>query len=236
MTRSIVITGASKGIGRAASEALATAGWEVIGVARHAPASFPGQFVSADLSDPERTAKLASSLAKSGNVLGIVNNVGIAKHERFECVNFAGFSMIMDLNIRPALQLTQALLAGIRTARFGRIVNVSSLVTRGLPFRSSYAAAKNALESLTRTMAVELALDGITANAVAPGPTETELFRENNPKGGEGEKRYLAKVPMGRFASPEEIAAAIVCLAGDNAGFITGQTLFVDGGSSLGMI
>jgi 3-oxoacyl-[acyl-carrier protein] reductase len=81
MTRSIVITGASKGIGWATAEALATAGWEVIGVARHAPASFPGQFVSADLSDPERTAELASRLAKSGNVLGIVNNVGIAKHD-----------------------------------------------------------------------------------------------------------------------------------------------------------
>jgi NAD(P)-dependent dehydrogenase (short-subunit alcohol dehydrogenase family) len=116
----------------------------------------------------------------------------------------------MELNVRPALQLTQALLAGMRNARFGRIVNVSSLVTRGFPFRSSYAAAKSALESLTRTMAVELAPDGITANAVAPGPTETELFRENNPKGGEGEARYLAKVPMRRFASPEEIAAAIV--------------------------
>jgi 3-oxoacyl-[acyl-carrier protein] reductase len=71
---------------------------------------------------------------------------------------------------------------------------------------------------------------------VALGPTETELFRENNPKGSEGEKRYLAKVPMARFASPEEIAAAIAFLAGGNAGFITGQTLFVDGGSSPGVI
>jgi 3-oxoacyl-[acyl-carrier protein] reductase len=236
MSRSIVITGASKGIGRAAAEALAAVGWEVIGVARHAPANFPGQFLAADLSDPEATEELASRLAQRGNVLGIVNNVGIARHERFECVKFAGFASIMDLNVRPALQLTQALLAGMRNARFGRIVNVSSLVTRGLPFRTSYASAKSALESLTRTMAVELAPDGITANSVAPGPTETELFRENNPKGGEGEKRYLARVPMGRFASPHEIAAAIVFLASDNAGFITGQTLVVDGGSSLGMI
>ena len=236
MIRSIVITGASKGIGRAAAEALNSAGWDVIGIARQTPANFPGRFMAADLSDPERTAELASMLAVRSNVLGIVNNVGIAKHERFERVKFAEFSNILDLNVRPALQLTQALLPGMRSAGFGRIVNVTSLVTRGLPFRSSYAASKSALESVTRTMAVELAPDGITANAVAPGPTETELFRENNPKGSEGENRYLARVPMRRFASPAEIAAAIVFLASDNAGFITGQTLYVDGGASLGMI
>jgi 3-oxoacyl-[acyl-carrier protein] reductase len=234
--RSIVITGASKGIGRAAAGALAASGWDVIGVARQTPANFPGEFMVADLNDHECTAELASRLAQRGDVLGIVNNVGTAKHEVFGKVEPAEFSSVMDLNVLPALQLTQALLPGMRTARFGRIVNVTSLVTRGLPFRASYAASKSALESLTRTMAAELATDGITANAVAPGPTETELFRANNPKGGEGEKRYLARVPMGRFARPEEIAAAIVFLAGDNAGFITGQTLFVDGGSSLGMI
>ena len=236
MSRSIVITGASKGIGRAAAEALAAAGWDVIGIARHAPANFPAQFLATDLSDPDATAELASLLGARGNVFGIVNNVGIARHENVESVRLADFANAMDLNVRPALQLTQALLPAMRNARFGRIVNVTSLVTRGLPFRTSYACAKSALESLTRTMATELAGDGITANAVAPGPTETELFRENNPKGSEGEKRYLARVPMGRFASPNEIAAAIVFLASDDAAFITGQTLFVDGGSSLGMI
>jgi 3-oxoacyl-[acyl-carrier protein] reductase len=146
------------------------------------------------------------------------------------------FAAVMDLNVRPALQLTQALLSGMRAARFGRIINVTSLVTRGLAFRSSYAAAKAALESITRTMAVELAADGITANAVAPGPTETELFRFSNPQGSEGEARYLAKVPMRRFAQADEIAAAIAFLAGQSAGFITGQTLFVDGGASLGSL
>jgi 3-oxoacyl-[acyl-carrier protein] reductase len=139
----------------------------------------------------------------------------------------------MDLNVRPALQLTQALLPGMRAARFGRIINITSLVTRGFAFRSSYAAAKSALESITRTMAIELEADGITANAVAPGPTETELFRANNPQGSEGEARYLGRVPIRRFAQPSEIAGAIAFLAGETAGFITGQTLFVDGGASL---
>ena len=140
----------------------------------------------------------------------------------------------MDLNLRPALQLTQALLPGMRAARFGRIINITSLVTRGLAYRTSYAAAKAALESLTRTMAIELAPLGITANAVAPGPTETELFRANNAPGSEGETRYLAQIPMKRLGKPAEVAAAIAFLASDAAAFITGQTLFVDGGASLG--
>ena len=85
-------------------------------------------------------------------------------------------------------------------------------------------------------MAIEVAADGIPANAIAPGPTETELFRANNPQGSEGEARYLQRVPMRRFAQPREIAAAIAFLAGEEAAFITGQTLFVDGGASLGTL
>lgn len=167
-------------------------------------------------------------------MLGIVNNVGLVEHETFDSLAFGAFATTMDLNVRPALVLTQALLPAMRKARFGRIVNITSLVTRGLAYRSSYAAAKAALESLTRTMAVELATEGITANAVAPGPTETELFRASNPPGSDGEKRYVRGVPMKRVGRPEEIAAAIAFLAGERAGFITGQTLFVDGGASLG--
>jgi 3-oxoacyl-[acyl-carrier protein] reductase len=232
--KNIVITGASKGIGRAGADVLSQHGWSVIGIARTAPAQFPGLFIECDLSDARATEALADRLAARGDVLGIVNNVGLVKHETIGAVDPAVCSVIMDLNLRPALQLTQALLPGMRAARFGRIVNITSLVTRGLPFRTSYAAAKAALESVTRSMAIELAPEGITANAVAPGPTETELFRSNNAPGSAGEARYVAQIPVGRLGRPAEIAAAIAFLASEAAAFITGQTLHVDGGASLG--
>jgi NAD(P)-dependent dehydrogenase (short-subunit alcohol dehydrogenase family) len=116
----------------------------------------------------------------------------------------------------------------------GRIVNLSSLVVLGVANRTAYAAAKAAIMSFARTWALELAQTGITVNAVAPGPTETGLFRQNTPVGSEAEHRFLSLVPMKRFGKPEELAAAVAFLLSADAGFITGQTLFVDGGASVG--
>nr|WP_263351930.1 SDR family NAD(P)-dependent oxidoreductase [Acidicapsa acidisoli] len=176
MTQTIAITGASRGIGRAAADALASDGWTIIGIARRKPPHFPGRFIETDLADHQHTDVVAKALVANGHVLGIVNNVGMALHETVDRVDLKAFATVMDLNVRPALQLTQALLPGMRAARFGRIVNITSLVTRGLAYRSSYAAAKAALESIIRTMTIELAADGITANAVAPGPLKPSYF------------------------------------------------------------
>lgn len=234
MDRAIIVTGASKGIGRAVADRLAASGWQVIGIARSAPAAFPGDSIELDLSEASATQAVADTLGRRVEVVGIINNADVARAETFGGVEPADFMAMIEMNLRPALQLTQAVLPNMQARRFGRIINISSLVTRGLPFRTSYAASKAALESLTRTIAIEQAAYGITANAVAPGPTETELFRTNNPPGSEGEARYLKQVPMGRFGQPAEIAAVVAFLASDDAGFMTGQTVFVDGGASLG--
>lgn len=230
----VIVTGASKGIGLAASQALADQGYHVVGLARTRPDSFPGEFLPVDLGDEAATRAAASTIAERGPVYGIVNNVGAVRAESLAEVSMDAFHAIMDITVRPAVTLTQALLPGMKEQGRGRIVNISSLTTLGFPNRSSYAASKAAMVTLTRVWALELATSGITVNAVAPGPTETALFRANNPPGSPGEAAYLSLIPMGRVGRPEEIGGVIAFLMSDAAGYMTGQTLYVDGGASVG--
>lgn len=234
-TRTFLVTGASKGIGRALSERLARAGHHVVGLARRADdASFPGTLVSVDLSDAHATEAALAGLAKTYAFDGAVNNVAFVQPDRLGDIDIDAFERSFRDNLRPAVQTVQAILPGMRERGWGRVVNLSSLTILGIVERTAYAGIKSAMVSFTRTWALELARTGITVNAVAPGPTETELFRENSPPGSEGEKRYLSIVPMNRFGKPDEIAAAIAFLLSDDAAYITGQTLFVDGGASIG--
>lgn len=232
--RTFLVTGASKGIGRALSERLARTGRHVVGVARGADPTFPGTLVSIDLSDTPRAQAGFSELAQRYAFDGVVNNVGLVRLAPLGQIDVADADDLFRINVHPAIMATQAILPTLREKGWGRVVNVTSMVVTGTPLRSAYAAAKAALNSLTRTWAMELAATGVTVNAVAPGPVETELFRRNTPAGSEGEARLLSMIPMRRLGTPEEIAAAIEFLLSEDAGFITGQTLFVDGGGSIG--
>jgi len=187
-----------------------------------------------DLSDRQATNQALKELTERFSFDGVVNNVGFVRPGRIGNIDLDEFEDSFRRNLTPALQVVQAILPSMRARRWGRIVNVTSLTTLGVVDRTSYAGAKSALASFTRTWALELALDGITVNAVAPGPTETELFRVTSPVGSEGERRYLSMIPLNRLGQPDEIAAAIAFLLSQDAGFITGQTLFVDGGASIG--
>lgn len=233
--RTFLVTGATKGIGRAISSRLVGAGHRVVGLARNIDdPSFPGTLVSVDLGDRHATREALAELTDAYSFDGVVNNVGYVRLAHLDEVDLEDLDDILRINLNPTIQTVQALLPGMRAKRWGRVVNITSLVALGFAQRTAYGAAKAAVNSFTRTWGLELAETGITVNAVAPGPVETELFRANTPKGSEAEQRFLSHIPMRRLGKPDELAAAVEFLLSDGAGFITGQTLYVDGGASVG--
>ena len=146
----------------------------------------------------------------------------------------ADFDDVMTLNVKTVIRITQALLPGMRAAHSGRVVAISSRAALGKELRSSYAASKAALHGLMKTWALELARDGITANAVAPGSIETPLWHAANPSQDPRTQKILDSIPVGRLGQPEDIANAVAFFLDRRSGFVTGQVLYVCGGLTVG--
>jgi len=232
----VVITGASRGIGRALVEHLAREQRKVIAVSRNAPEQpMPAEFVSIDLADAASARDKLEEIGSRYTVTRLVNNAGAPYPESLDDVTLGNYQAAMDINLRAALLCTQAFLPAMRKSGFGRIVNISSRAALGKEMRASYGAAKAGLIGFTRTCALELAPAGITVNAVAPGPIATELYLRNNPSDEKSLKTVSSRIPMQRLGRPEEVAAAIAFFLSDASSYVTGQVLYACGGASVGV-
>ena len=229
-----LVTGTSKGIGKATAERLAVDGHLVIGIARTTPSDAPGPFYSVDLIDRVATAQVLAEITSAYDIDNLVNNAGYSSPQTLEDTDFETFDSVIAVNLGATLQCTQACLPSMKAKGKGRIVNISSRAVLGKEERTAYAAAKAGTIGYTRTWALELAEYGITVNAVAPGPVATALFKRNHPEGSDKLTAVMRNVPLQRGGEPEEIAGPISFLLSDDASDMTGQVLYVCGGMSVG--
>lgn len=238
--KTALVTGASGGIGGAIAEALHGAGATVaLSGTREGPlrdlAEKLGErahVVPANLSDSEAAATLIKDAAAAmGSVDILVNNAGITRDNLFMRMSDEEWAQVLEVNLTSVFRLSRAVLRGMMKARWGRIVNITSVVgATGNPGQGNYAAAKAGLVGMSKSLAAEVASRGITVNCVAPGFIETAMTDKltDDQKG-----RILGQIPAGRMGSPAEIAAAVLYLSSPEAGYVTGATLHVNGGMAM---
>lgn len=234
--RCAVVTGGGRGIGQAIALRLQQDGYRVIALDIQEPESdsLRDDFRKLDLTDVEATRAALAEIAAELPVTALVNNVGIVAPARFDEVDLADFDRLMHTNVRSALVCAQSLVASMRKHGNGRIVMNTSRVTLGKEARTLYSATKGALQSMARTWALELAVDGITVNCVAPGPIGTPAFWSNNSPDSAYTQNLVRSIPVGRMGMPEDVANAVSFFLDPRTSFVTGQTLFVCGGVTVG--
>jgi len=234
-----LVTGASKGIGAAIATALGADGWQVAVNYRSDEAGAnavvkaieesggKAKAFHADVSNGDSKAFIKEVEGELGPVLGLVNNAGVARDNIALQLTDEDWDVVIGTNLSPAFRLTRDALRGMIKARYGRVVNIASVVgPRANAGQSNYAAAKAGLIGMTKTIATEVARRGVTVNAVAPGFIATDMTAELE------SDEIVKAIPARRQGTPEEVAAAVRFLASDDAGYVTGTTLYVDGGMS----
>ncbi|MDM0022216.1 SDR family NAD(P)-dependent oxidoreductase [Variovorax saccharolyticus] len=231
-----VITGASTGIGQAIAQALLASGRHVVNLDFQRPewAHPLMQSVQVDLSSEAEVESCARTIAADSEVTGLVNNAGTSRPGTVDDQSAQDLDHVVALHLRAPLQLTQAFLPTLRSCGHGRIVNVSSRAALGMRNRLAYSTSKAGLIGMTRTMALELGREGITVNVVAPGPIATPLFKHNHPEGSESAQRILQSIVVGKMGVPDDVARAVLFFLAPENGFVTGQVLYVCGGTTLG--
>jgi len=233
--RRVIVTGASRGIGKAIAERLSADGWSVLNLDKAPPHddNGAGTWTEVDLADIEGLREAAANVLKDGPVLGLVNNAGVVFPTTLEETTPEEFDLTMAVNMRAPMFLAQLLTPGMRDARFGRIVNISSRASLGKTHRTAYSGSKAGILAMGRVWALELGHDGVTVNTVAPGPIRTELFERANPPGMPRTQEIIGSIPVGRIGETTDIAHAVSFFMDERSSFVTGQTLYVCGGTVL---
>jgi 2-hydroxycyclohexanecarboxyl-CoA dehydrogenase len=229
--KNAVVTGGGSGIGRAIANRLRADGLNVATLDLN---SFDDEFAYvADVTDRGQVDEALSAIrAKLGPVSILVNAAGLDSFKKFTDVTFERWQKVIDVNLNGVFHCIQAVLPEMIEAGWGRIVNISSSSTHsGAQYMAPYVAAKSAVNGLTKTLALEYGPSGITVNAVPPGFIDTPMLRAAADKGFLGDiEQNIAKTPVRRMGRPEDIAAACAFLVSEEAGYITGQLLGVNGG------